>query len=238
MKNLAIICHDGFGSQYLKKMYGFAFCQQMKNYRYVHVPITRVEHLSIDLSKINNFIGWMPTVGRKIHIRINKLMKCFVNPEAFFTDPIVEHIRLKYHSTPKPNADESAIVIHIRRGDVNPRTRRHSARIRFIQEDWYIEHIDKILKKFDNNIIIHSHGNTQIKRLASLNQDRIQIKLNADIFETFHDMVMAEKLFLAKSSLSYMAGILNKNQVYFMNGATNSQLSVPFSRWRNWQDIN
>ena len=50
---------------------------------------------------------------------------------------------------------------------------------------------------------------------------------------TFHEMVAAKVLFIGKSSLSHVAGILNPNKVYYINhGKTDKQIEVPLSRWK------
>jgi hypothetical protein len=68
-------------------------------------------------------------------------------------------------------------------------------------------------------------------------QSRVVFKLNADITETFNDMVEAKNLFLAKSSLSYMAGIINRGNVFFQEGKTDHQTSIPLKTWNIWGDV-
>lgn len=239
-KNLAISCKDGFGSQYLKKMYGFAFCKKNPNYRYVHVPMQRIAGLPPNYASImNDFIGWEKTTGRKIHVSFDRLEKCFRSPNSFFTKDVIDFIKSKYYSTPKPNSEKDVNVIHIRRNDVTPLSKKQSNKIRFVNDAWYIMNIIKILDKFDEKIIIHTHGNSDqlTYNIIRLETDRIELKVNTEIRQTFHDMVSAKRLFLAKSSLSYMAGILNENDVYFQNGPTDSQLRFPLSCWKMWSDL-
>ena len=64
----------------------------------------------------------------------------------------------------------------------------------------------------------------------------LDFKICDDLKNAFHDMVSAKRLFMAKSSLSYMAGILNENEVFFPNyGLSDGQTSKPLDGWKIWE---
>lgn len=244
-KNLTICSRDGFGSQYLKKMYGFGFCSNIKGYRYIHTPFTTIQHLDAEyVGLMNEFIGWEYHRAR-IHVRMDKLFKCFSQPNWVFTDPVVAQIREKYYKNNKDqfNSDKNAIVIHIRRGDVNTSTQNKGARRRYTPNEWYIEKLKKIISQNNSKIIIHTFGAPDVLDGLNncLNEAKIDqyvtVRFNEEIRKVFHDMVSAKKFFMARSSLSYIAGILNENEVFFQNGLNDAQSQNPLSRWKNWEDI-
>lgn len=244
-KNLTICSRDGFGSQYLKKMYGFGFCVNVPRYRYIHTPFTSIQHLSPEyVPLMNDFIGW-DHQRAKIHVRFDKLHKCFPNPNSFFTDFVVDRIRANYYKNSKEefNSEKDCIVIHIRRGDVNQHSRNRGAKRRFVENNWYVEKLKKIIAKNNEKIIIHTFGTNDVLEnlkdsLINANiYEKIEIRFNQEIRKVFNDMVYAKKFFMAKSSLSYIAGILNENEVFFQSGINDAQSQNPLHRWKNWEDI-
>lgn len=244
-KNLTICSTDGFGSQYLKKMYGFGFCFNVKQYRYAHTPFTTIQHLSQDyVTLMNEFIGWEHR-RCKIHVRMDKFPKCFSQPNWVFSDGAVFKIRQEYYRNDKSefNSDRDATVIHIRRGDVNSNTKNEGARRRFTPNAWYIDKLKKIVNANNSKIIIHTFGTQEVfdglyQCIESANIERfIEIRFNEEIRKVFHDMVSAKKFFMARSSLSYIAGILNQNEVFFQDGPNDHQSQTPLLRWKNWEDI-
>jgi len=246
---IAVCCNDGFGSQYLKKMYGFAFCSYMRrhNYRYFHSPIKIGKAGSMHgitreyQQELNKFIGWSQTTGCRPNLILDKIPKAFRIGDLLFTDKIRDQIRAKYYSSEKNNSNRPDNVIHIRRNDVNPRGRTRSGRIRFISNDIYITAIKTILSNYDGRITIHSDSRKPLDKifstfLSASEFEMLDFKICDDLKNAFHDMVSAKRLFMAKSSLSYMAGILNENEVFFPNyGLTDGQTSRPLDGWKIWE---
>ena len=58
------------------------------------------------------------------------------------------------------------------------------------------------------------HAKDLLKDTPTLGVD---VHLNGNVKESFHMMVSARRLVIAKSSFSYVAGLLNKNNVYYAN---------------------
>jgi hypothetical protein len=56
-------------------------------------------------------------------------------------------------------------------------------------------------------------------------------ELNTNIEKTFHSMVKAKILVIAKSRFSYCAGILNSNKIYYM-----IFWHKPLNHWLNIED--
>ena len=96
-KNLTVswgnVKADGFGSQYLRKAGGWAFCLQRgsRQYRYVHTPFLYIDHLSNHPERqhlaplMNDFIGIEDNRhGKKIHVRRLYLPIVHQNVNLFF----------------------------------------------------------------------------------------------------------------------------------------------------------
>lgn len=252
-KNLTVTprigAFDGFGSQYLKKLSGYAFCikQGKIKYRYIHTPFLEIDHLKNDfVSSMNDFIGIPDNrQGKKIHVSYNKVDKSFANVDYFFDDHFIDIVRFHYFSTLKPKPCSQEIVIHIRRGDLHLKYRRLRDKKawehkRMEDNNYYSSRILNILKANPNDsVLIHSEGD--LSEFSTIMYDwpnefreRITFSLNEDIRKVFNDMVFAKKLFLARSSLSYAAGLLCKGDVFFQNGLSTIKISIPKSSWKNW----
>tara|TARA_Y100001937_G_scaffold127124_1_gene198349 strand:- start:28 stop:813 length:786 start_codon:yes stop_codon:yes gene_type:complete len=256
-KYLSVVCRDGFGSQYLKKMYGYGFCHLFPEYQYIYTEMNRINHRQHgfrhdDLQQMNDFVGWSnfpnQKVERKKIVVFDKMYKAFEIPDKIFSNEVVAEIRRRYFSSDKPAVQDGSIVVHIRRGDVASRGYGESGRKRHLTNEWYLSYIKKIISLYNNEkIIIHTNDNESIIDFFDKNLDCNRFNLlhfrikNHIIREdhvkelqyTFHEMVAAKVLFIGKSSLSHVAGILNPNKVYYINhGKTDKQIEVPLSRWK------
>jgi len=211
MKTLTITgkC-DGFGAQYQAIMSGIAYCNYM-NYEYIHTPFVKIAHDG-NIEELNQFIGIPSSKERNIDI----VMKCCGDvhfsktPDIYYNSHVLNKLRQYYDSTVKPNIVGPTIALHIRRGDVKENNEK-----RYTRNNKYKEIISLLLEKYPNDIItIFSEGT--IDEFRDLQQDRIVFQLNDSIEETFHSLVTAKVLVTAKSSFSYCAALLNKNEVYYM----------------------
>lgn len=253
-KNLTIAfddCgHDGFGSQYLKKIAGWAFCwhEGSKRYRYVHTPFVKFDHLTDDfVPTLNHFVG-IPDArhGKRIHTKFDIMRDVHREPNRYFHHGFLKAVKNHYFSTFKPKLKDD-IVVHIRRNDLHlkvkrPRDVNGTAHKRMTDNDYYAGRLPLIMRDNpDSKIVIISDGTSEelesIFRSWSPSMiDAVEMRLNSDPCESFHSMVMANKLFLARSSFSFVAGLLNESEVYFQNGWSNCQTSRPLNHWKNWEE--
>ena len=80
----------------------------------------------------------------------------------------------------------------------------------------YIIAYNKFKKLYpDYNINVFSEGKEE--EFNELRHERVSLKLNVDIETTFHSLVSAKVLVMAKSSFSYCAAILNTNTIFYLN---------------------
>jgi hypothetical protein len=242
---------DGFGCQFNAKLSGLAFCLNSGSwncqYRYIHTPFLSVSHGwrdEEDVQKLNEFVGIPDNrKGKKIHVPKRFESKVFGDPNAFYNSRVLDAIRGYYWSAPKPPSSDCEIVVHIRRGDVQPhrggdRKRRHTP------NNWYNRVIPAVALEYPHyKIAIHSEG--QMSEFESIMDDwplhltdRVTFKLaqdsvtnqQFDLLTTFHDMVTAKVLVMSRSGLAYTAGILNENNVFFVRSGARGQ-QIPLNHW-------
>jgi hypothetical protein len=218
---------DGFGSLYHAFISAIAFCEHMK-YIYIHTPLVKVSRYS-DVDLMNCFIGINNnslTQFPNEHDLFYEVPCSFTviyskNPEVFYTSHVIETVRSFYYSTPKPHIENIDIAIHIRRGDISSINND-----RYTSNEIYKNTIVYLKTIYPNyKITIFSEGNTD--DFKDLGIEPSQLKLNEDVLATFHSLVTAKILVIAKSSFSFVAALLNKNQVLYND---TSYLS-PFSHW-------
>ena len=240
--------HDGFGSQYLKKMGGFSLCAIWPSrYNYIHTPFKKLDQLSSDwVPKLNEFIGIPDNRGPKIHVKQAIYRNAHGQPNKFFNKDTMDKLRDYYWSTEKPSDCKTEICIHIRRGDLHLKHKRARdlmawAHNRMCPNEYYKVNIPKILRRFpDETITIHTDGTPEEFEEVTTDweqslKDRVFWCYSADIRKAFHDMVSCKRLFLARSSLSFAAGLLNSNkEIYFQSGPSNGQTANPLDFWKNW----
>lgn len=219
---------DGFGSQLQAIFSLIAYCYY-KGYTYVHTPMYAMCHND---EKVENFPTVMNNFINVEHkfTTINQLSNYeksivydlkegpFVHgskyPEYFYNTHILNLFREMYFSREKPtltyDVTKQNVVVHIRRGDVN-KTKYPS---RFLTNQQYIDLLKKL--NLDNSIIhIFSEGNEDDFKdiVDAYPTNNIVMHINENIQSTFHHLVMADVLIIAKSSFSYCAALLNKNTI-------------------------
>lgn len=244
---------DGFGAQYNAILSGLAFCEHSPDYNYIHTPLKSVSHGWRDkTNELNEFIGIPNGVGSNVKIHTsqrhgNKNVYSDRQPSNWYDEKTLAKIRGYYWSTPKPQNCKQDIAIHIRRGDVQPDGQGKDNRKRFTPNEFYNRKIPKVLSIYpeDYTIVILSEG--KMSEFESIMDEwppslkkRIFWKLGThhendcefNLITAFHQMVTAKVLVQSQSSLSYIAGILNENEVWFLSGNKNEGQRYPLDHWR------
>lgn len=216
---------DGFGSQLQAIFSLIAYCYY-KGYTYVHTPMYAMHHNDNIINfpnYMNNFINIehkFTTINQLtnyeksiVHeVKEGPFVHGTLYPDYFYNNYILNLFREMYFSVEKPKISYDKkytnIALHIRRGDVN----KSKYPSRFSTNEDYIN----LLKKIDlNNTIIHifSEGKEEDFQdiVKSFPDSNFVLHINENIQLTFHYLVMADTLILAKSSFSYCAGLLNAN---------------------------
>jgi len=133
------------------------------------------------------------------------------HPEAWAE--IAPVLRERYLSTPKPAlpADPPGairIAVHLRRGDVDAEG-EHSER--FTPNSAVLAHLNRVLEALGPErehavVRVFSQGNPE--DFAAFADQGARLHLDEDVFTSFHHMFRAHVLFTAKSTFSYLAGLL------------------------------
>lgn len=111
----------------------------------------------------------------------------------------------------KPEIDKSCeVAVHFRAGDLKSSA---VGRQRWIPLDKIKEAIVETFPQ-SAKVCIFSEGKaSQFKVLEGLN---VTLHLDEPVDQTFHNLVVAPNLVMAKSSFSYTAAMLNRNDVYYV----------------------
>jgi len=239
---------DGFGCQYNAKLSGLAFCLNKPQYRYIHTPFVSVSHGWSSPEKVvqlNELIGIPDNRhGKRIHVPKRFESKVFNNPNDFYHATTLEKIRGYYWSTPKPEHTSPDIVVHIRRGDVQPERGGDRAR-RYIPNWWYNKIILETALKYPSHYSIAIYSEGDMSEFESILDDwpkdlvdRTEFRLSQtflahqkfDLLTAYHHMVTAKVLLMSKSGLAYTAGILNENDVLWVRCRARGQ-KIPLNHW-------
>ncbi len=126
--------------------------------------------------------------------------------------------RLKYDNSLKEyelhnDPQRINIAVHIRRGDVDQRlltrfTQNSSIRKGLLKITQILAHLE-----INHKISIYSQG--KIEEFQELEDLVEEFYLDHDAFSTFHNLVKADVLIMAKSSFSYAAALLSKGIILY-----------------------
>jgi len=220
--------YDGFGTQYHAIMSGIAYSKP-RGYVYVHTPFREMSHGG-DVSALNEFIG-IQTSSMAKDLKAVKTEEFSrevhesERPSKYYTPEVIQILRDYYYSTEKPTISENDIAVHIRRGDVAPNANTWGDR--YTSNNDYKKILAMLRREYPSyTISIHSEGTQD--EFSDLLGKNITCNLNEDVRQTFHSLVTAKVLVMAKSSLSYSAAILNEGTVYYQDF-----WHKPLDGWKN-----
>ncbi len=150
----------------------------------------------------------------------NNILFHLANDQSVYDYTVVQDIlRTKYWNHKKNNPlkcdfrqDRLNIAVHIRRGDILQMNKKDkNFQQRWLDNSYFINIINIIKSQIDDNIDIHlfSQGNiADFSDFAKINN--VIYHLEADEYQTFHNMIVADILIVSPSSFSYFAGIISQ----------------------------
>lgn len=127
---------------------------------------------------------------------------------------IAPDLRVKYQLSPKPSLPgyedgRVQIAVHLRRGDVGSSGRFSE---RFTADDVVLSGLRRVLAAVGPDratIRLFSQGSPgDFRAFTDLGA---RLHLDDDVFETFHHFVQSDVLFVAKSTFSYLGGLIGGN---------------------------
>lgn len=220
---------NGFGAMYQSIISGLAYCRKNK-IEYLHTDLHTVHRT--DPTQCNNIIGMHSYKKANAYTpKIDYTRDIWgANPNELFTDEVIEEIRNNY----KGNKNLiNCICIHIRRGDIDPKIHIN----RWDNLSKYISVIEYFKNKYHLPIVIVSEATK--KELTEILDRFPDITINNEsTLEAFNLMVNCKILFIARSSFSYVAGILNRNTVVATAIDYNRWFCKPFKNWSFIPNIN
>jgi len=256
--------NDGFGSQY-HHIVGIFCVAKLIGAKYLHTPVETFEHLPTEYSsKINEHFGLsifeagkngrpnsfentindtLPNTLEQLQVDTggqNTLIKIGIACVMDNTDVVdkydigMDELRKlkKKIDLPEFKHDKKNIAIHIRRGDVSSNSTKFSNR--FTDNNFYIKVIEKLNKKYANcNILIFSQGTEGFDEFKNI--ENVKLMNDLDILETFEYLCNADVLIMSKSSLSYLAGLYNPNEVYMEKFEHWNHIKL--SRWNDFEEL-
>lgn len=230
---LGVTClgkRDGGGAQVHAVMSAMLFARAM-GVPYFHTPFAAVMHgadpaafaarwekafnLGLGVAQVPRRI---PVVTGEAAIRgyrgppavvAQQHFHAFADSEPNLYAGIVRDLRPRLALPPRSFAAPT-IAVHVRRGDI---VGQPSYAKRFTDNATLARHIGTALRDFPGHRVrIFSQGaEADFEGLP----DVCEFELDTDIFATFSGLIEADCLIMAKSSLSYVAGLYSRGTVYY-----------------------
>ncbi len=170
---------DGFGCQLNAKLSGVALCENDSRYRYVHTPFVTLGHgWSARVEDVNRWMNF-PYSGRRINKTLKRVAKVHSDPALWYNNKALTTLRTWYWRGPseKTVADVD-IAVHIRRGDVHPRSRinpySNSKKVclttskRYSSNEWYSRVIPEIAANYPDDYLINIYSEGSMADFASI----------------------------------------------------------------------
>lgn len=252
---------EGFGEQY-KIIIFYMIYSELINIQFVYSPFKEVAHNYDNdpefINKLENIIGLKNTLLNydentheiqnhfvaDVHHYLHNNMESFekskslqIIKECFYKNKTNPYLNVNFN---EKMSNDVHIAIHIRRS--NPHDNGNYYGGLNIPDDIYIQIINTINNFNDltsKNKIFHifSQGSItdfEIYSKFSLEHGiNIKFHLNESLESTFINMVYADILVVSASALSYVAGILSNNTIYYIN-----HCNPPLPSWNIIQGYN
>lgn len=154
---------------------------------------------------------WFFPRSRRLHVVAHCHRLTNLHPRAW--DEIAPRLAEKYHATPKPQLDgyddgRVQIAIHLRRGDVGPSGRFSE---RFTSDENVLSRVRQVIEILGpENATIRLFSQGAADDFRTFTELGVRLHLDECEFETFHHFVRSNILFMAKSTFSYLGGVIGR----------------------------
>lgn len=222
---------EGFGEQYKITIFYMIYAE-LNGYDFVYTPFKSIAH---NYDNDPNFVHNLEQMIGLIHYLSMpssniKIKNCFIadvihflhnNMDQFENSIALQTVRnCFYNVNSKPTSIDSEflhICVHIRRPNLIDN--RNTNRGVMVPDEVYIEIMNQLAtlsserhKIFhvisqgdESNFVTFKNGNTHV-----------QLHINENLQDTFKLMVYSDILIVSPSALSYTAGLVSKNQVFYI----------------------
>lgn len=222
---------DGFGAQFQNIVYDILYAQA-NGYEYLYTPIQNIEH---NYNNDENFIHYIEDIMNIknnytndrcrennidcVHVANSGITYKFIESDI---DKYVNYNSMKrirevfWQNKDKNffNNDKINVAVHIRR----PNT--HDSRIDGTNtpDQYYKIVMDIIRERYDKTkLLFHIYSQGDYENFKTFENNDTIFHLNENLSETFTGMVASHILVTSRSSLSYVAALLNENHIYYLN---------------------
>ncbi|KAG1656393.1 hypothetical protein FOA52_008803 [Chlamydomonas sp. UWO 241] len=235
---------DGAGSQMMAKISAWAY-SALHGGTYVHTPLAALDHYYGDgptptgaAKAVEDFfnLGQDETTIQEIAAAGTPVCgahSCFHPFDDYLDGPdcweqVKSQLRRKYDSSPKPRSFFSRfqppgpsirVAVHIRRGDADMMKATDGDRT--TPNEFYVQVLQVIAAVLGNltagrlDVAVMSEGKPSDFQAITDAFPKAQLFLSEDLLASVHTLVTADVVVLAKSSLSYVAGIYNAGLVVY-----------------------
>lgn len=172
------------------------------------IPAAELESRGFPLRPVKKPHRFLPR-SRSLHVVAHCHKVTDHHPEAWAG--IAPLLRERYFLSPKPDLpgyddDRVQVAVHLRRGDVGSSGRFSE---RFTEDAAVLERLRKVLALIGPEgarVRLFSQGAPE--SFVAFTDLGATLHLDDDVFETFHHFVRSDVLFLAKSTFSYLGGVI------------------------------
>jgi hypothetical protein len=233
---------DGLGTKMLTLMQGLAYCRY-KNLTYIHLPWFNVRYWNPRETNLTS-AAWSKDLEDFTGLVLNEtkysedlapVSATYSVPgfdekvDLYFNDDFLSDMRKRYLSGPYPKAHSHEfdvtkntirIAVHIRRGDIDG---KESQTFRYTNNSVvlsFMELVEQDIRSTNQShpisFHVYSEGKPEnfVDLVEASDQRNVYLHLGDDLRMTFHDMVSADVLVMAKSGFSYGAALLSGGTVY------------------------
>jgi hypothetical protein len=211
------LTNNGIGACYYRRALAYASCRH-KNLNYCYTDFLDVAHVYAEdcveyARKMDDFFGMKKNIINAVDV--NDEIKEIIPEGKKYIEEVIGDLRRFYFSTPKPAIDwiqEDDCIIHIRRGNLKPNFNR------YIHDEQYESFLKSIKHRYNNIYIVSESDRGRVGYNGCIDfsyiSNNIHMKLDLDICEAFHSMVVVDNLVPARSALSYSAELLSPNNIW------------------------
>ncbi len=242
---------DGFGGQLHGQVSCLLMSKMLPNYTYAHSPLQKIEHMDSsgeDWEKIRQIEAFVNLGYDEILIsevpsdeEVDTRVYCHEYTEANLQlyDLLKGELLRKFAANKRlmkagrkvTGGFKVEVHVHIRRGDVDPQSRR------YMSMGTYHDILTAIRKglevhEISMDVHVHSEGDQADFHRMVDDFDAV-LHLDEDVLQTWYAMAQAQVLVLSQSSLSYTAGLYNQGVVVFSEPRF---MHGPVPSWFVYQD--
>lgn len=229
---------DGVGAQLLHTLTVQAFCYAF-GIPYAHTPLTKVSEKRRKFSReqcalweARMKVGEGYPKVRELGLPVVRIGEYIKSPSLYAKPCVLSHVNGRVFLKKNPGAFNAAaqrlrakhavlignesrklqVAIHVRRGDINPKIHpgRYTNNATIITT---IKKISSVAQKCNRNMQITVFSQGKEEDFSDFKSEGVALKLDGDPLADFIEMQSADILVTAKSSFSYLAGLLNTHGI-------------------------